>query len=101
MQPILLRRGEKVEAENRNVPDMSVFYTLASVSPKAEITPVCDSSERAGAGRAVICEEHAPRFCLPTLMRADNGRGLRSHDFNQRCPKLPESHSLFQGFLFG
>lgn len=92
MQPILLRLGEKVEAENRNVPDMSVFYTLASVSPKAEITPACDSSERAGADRAVICEAHTPHFCLPTLMRADNGRGLRSHDFNQRCPKLSESH---------
>lgn len=36
VQPILLRAGEKEEAEHRNVPGTSVFYTLAS---GAEITP--------------------------------------------------------------
>lgn len=42
-----------------------------------------------------VCDlrrEHTPRFCLSTLMQADNGRGLGSHEFNQCCPKPSESH---------
>lgn len=57
---LLLRLGKEVQPEKRNVPDAYVFYTLASVLPKAEIISAHDRSERAGSDMPVICKGAHP-----------------------------------------
>lgn len=68
-------------------------HTLASVLPRAELISAYDTEASAqGLTCPRFAREHTPRFCLSALMRADNGTGLGSRDFNQRCPKPSESH---------
>lgn len=59
----------------------------------AELISACDTEASAqGLTCPRFVRERTPRFCLPALMRADNGTGLGSRDFNQCCPKPSESH---------
>ena len=73
MQPLLLRagssKGKQVQAEERNMPDVYVFYTLASVLPKAAIISAYDRSECAGPDMPVICEGAHPAL-LPLNINA-------------------------------